>query len=38
MANNLINIRNGNQMVTLTEEMLIDNVNNFVKNLDIPKT
>lgn len=38
MANNLINIRNGNQMVTLTEEMLIDNVNNFVKNLEMPKT
>lgn len=38
MANALINIRNGNQMVTLTEEMLIDNVNNFVKNLEIPKT
>lgn len=38
MANNLINVRNGSQMITLTEEMILDNVNNFVKGLELPKT
>lgn len=38
MANNLVNVRNGNQVVTLTDEIVINKVEEFVKDINLPES
>lgn len=38
MANNLMKVKNGNELITLTDEMILDKVKDFVKGIELPQS